>query len=99
MWLEPPASSERGTLFTINKIDPETVHQNYKIEISSSGELISILIGKLEINKFSQGSSDLLKDLHDWPSDTPLVKESEFNLQLLIDAIGGLMSKASVPNK
>ena len=42
MWLEPPASSDKGTVFTLKRIDPVSISQNYKVEISASGELVAL---------------------------------------------------------
>ncbi|HAF58341.1 MAG TPA: hypothetical protein DCL00_02005 [Opitutae bacterium] len=95
MWLDPPASSDRGTLFTLNKVDPSTVSQNYKVEISASGELISLHFGKLRISKFSQGSPEILGSLPKWSDQPAQSTEQDFKLPVLLESIGALMNQAS----
>ena len=63
MWLDPPVSSNLGTVFTLNRIDPELISKKYRIEISASGELISLHLGKLKINKFLQGDTEILNQI------------------------------------
>ncbi|MEK9773143.1 MAG: hypothetical protein VW576_06210 [Opitutae bacterium] len=95
MWLDPPASSDRGTVFTLNKIDPNSISQNYKIEISATGELISLHFGKLRITKFSQGNSEILSSLAPWPEQPEQINEADFQLPVLLESIGELMKQAS----
>ena len=95
MWLDPPASSDRGTLFTLNKVDPSTVSQNYKVEISASGELVSLHFGKLRISKFLQGSPEILGSLPKWSDQPAQSIEQDFKLPVLLESIGALMNQAS----
>ena len=98
MWLDPPASSNLGTVFTLNKIDPELISKKYRIEISASGQLISLHLGKLKINKFLQGDTEILNQIKK-PSETlsPL-QENDFQLSTLVEAIGDLMKLTSSSN-
>ena len=95
LWLSPPASSDKGTVFTINKIDLQKVQQSYRLEISASGELISLNLGKLAISKFSLGNSILPGSLPDWPEKDKLIEQNEFELPILLDSIEMLMNATS----
>ena len=98
MWLDPPASSNQGTVFTLNKIDPELISKKYRIEISASGELISLHLGKLKINKFLQGDTEILNQIKKPSEDLSPLKENEFQLSTLVEAIGDLMKLTSSSN-
>ena len=95
IWLVPPASSEKGTAFTLNKIDPVLISKNYKVEISPTGELATLALGKLRITNFRQGTEEVLNTLPQWPDHLPQASEKEFQISLLIDSIGDLMKMAS----
>jgi hypothetical protein len=92
IWLSPPASSDLGTVITINQIDPQVISKTYRIEISLSGELISLILGKLKITKFSQGRVDLLSNLPKWPDSSNITEGGEFELPILMECIGNLLS-------
>ena len=94
VWLSPPASSNLGTVFTIHKIDPKEGSSRSKIEISPSGELISLNVGKLQISKFLMGEKTILSNLPEWEkSEAETI--AEFQLPLLIESIGTLIESAS----
>ena len=99
MWLEPPASSDKGTVFTLKRINPISISQNYKMEISASGELIALHLGKLKINRFIQGEREILESLSSWPEDLTQSQEKEFKLPTLLESVGKLMKLASSQNK
>jgi hypothetical protein len=98
MWLDPPASSNLGTVFTLNKIDPELISKKYKIEISASGELISLDLGKLKINKFLQGDTEILNQIKKPSESLSPLQENDFQLSTLVEAIGDLMKLTSSSN-
>ena len=98
MWLDPPASSNLGTVFTLNKIDPELISKKYKIEISASGELISLHLGKLKINKFLQGDTEILNQIKKPSESLSPLQENDFQLSTLVEAIGDLMKLTSSSN-
>jgi hypothetical protein len=90
IWFSPPASSDRGTVFTLHKLDQKIPSKLYKFEIAGSGELVFLELGKLRINNFTQGNAELMKTLTAWPvgvSDS----EDEFEISILFEAIGDLM--------
>ena len=91
IWFSPPASSDRGTVFTLNQIDPKASSKVYKTEIAGSGELAYLEFGKLRIKNFSQGPIELLNSLPDWPAAEPKKSEGELGLSILIEAIGELI--------
>lgn len=91
IWFSPPASSDRGTVFTLNQIDPKVSSKVYKTEIAGSGELAYLEFGKLRIKNFSQGPIELLNSLPDWPAAEPKKSEGELELSILIEAIGELI--------
>ena len=95
MWLEPPASSDKGTVFTLKRIDPVSISQNYKVEISASGELVALHLGKLKITRFIQGEVEVLEKLFEWSEDLPQSKEEDFQLPILLETVGQLMKLAS----
>ena len=94
VWLSAPASSSLGTVFNINKIDPKTGSQISKIEISASGDLISLNLGKLRISKFLMGEKTILSNLPQWEK-SEVETIPEFQLPLLIESIGTLIESAS----
>ena len=81
-----------------NKIDPELISKKYRIEISASGELISLHLGKLKINKFLQGDTEILNQIKKPSEDLSPLKENEFQLSTLVEAIGDLMKLTSSSN-
>lgn len=95
IWFSPPASSEQGTLFTLHKIDPIQKSITNKIEISPSGKLVSLALGKLQLSTFSSGTEDLLKSLPKWPESPKLTKEGNFQLSILIESIEELLKRNS----
>ncbi len=97
MWLEPPASSEKGTVFNLKRIDPVSISQNYKVEISASGELVALNLGKLKITRFIQGETEDFASLLAWPEDLPPSQEQDFQLPVLLESVGQLMQLASSP--
>jgi len=97
IWFSPPASSDRGTVFTLNKIDPKISSKHYKIEISGSGELVFLELGKLRIKNFSQGTAELMNNLPAWPVGLSDSKEG-FELSMLFEAIGDLMKITASEN-
>jgi hypothetical protein len=94
VWLSPPASSNLGTVFTIHKIDPKVGSSRSKVEISASGELISLNVGKLQISKFLMGEKTILNNLPEWEK-SEAENIPEFQLPLLIESIGSLIESAS----
>ena len=98
MWLDPPASSNLGTVFTLNKIDPQLISKKYRIEISASGELISLHLGKLKINKFLQGDTEILNQIKKPSESLSPLQENDFQLSTLVEAIGDLMKLTSSSN-
>ena len=95
IWFSPPASSDRGTVFTLNQIDPKASSKVYKTEIAGSGELAYLEFGKLRINNFSQGPIELLNSLPDWPAAEPKKSEGDLELSILIEAIGELIQSTN----
>jgi len=95
IWFSPPASSDRGTVFTLNQIDPKASSKVYKTEIAGSGELAYLEFGKLRIKNFSQGPIELLNSLPDWPAAEPKKSESDLELSILIEAIGELIQSTN----
>jgi len=95
IWFSPPASSDRGTVFTLNQIDPKASSKVYKTEIAGSGELAYLEFGKLKINNFSQGPIELLNSLPNWPAAEPKKGESDLELSILIEAIGELIQSTN----
>ena len=98
VWLSPPASSNRGTVFNINMVDPKTGAKKSKFEISASGELVSLTLGKLEISNFKMGEKDILNDLPKW-DENEMELITEFQLPTLIESIGELIRNASSKNE
>ena len=95
IWFSPPASSDRGTVFTLNQIDPKVSSKVYKTEIAGSGELAYLEFGKLRIKNFSQGPIELLNSLPNWPAAEPKKSEGELELSILIEAIGELIQSTN----
>ena len=95
IWFSPPASSDRGTVFTLNQIDPKVSSKVYKTEIAGSGELAYLEFGKLRINNFSQGPIELLNSLPNWPAPEPKKSEDDLELSILIEAIGELIQSTN----
>ena len=95
IWFSPPASSDRGTVFTLNQIDPKVSSKVYKTEIAGSGELAYLEFGKLRINNFSQGPIELLNSLPNWPAPEPKKSEDGLELSILIEAIGELIQSTN----
>ncbi|MDG1132168.1 MAG: hypothetical protein P8N21_05690 [Opitutales bacterium] len=95
IWFSPPASSDRGTVFTLNQIDPKVSSKVYKTEIAGSGELAYLEFGKLRINNFSQGPIELLNSLPNWPAPEPKKSEDGLELSILIEAIGELIKSTN----
>jgi len=95
IWFSPPASSDRGTVFTLNQIDPKVSSKVYKTEIAGSGELAYLEFGKLRINNFSQGPIELLNSLPNWPVSEPKKSEDDLELSILIEAIGELIQSTN----
>lgn len=95
IWFSPPASSDRGTVFTLNQIDPKVSSKVYKTEIAGSGELAYLEFGKLRIQNFSQGPIELLNSLPDWPAAEPKKSEGDLELSILIEAIGELIQSTN----
>ena len=95
IWFSPPASSDRGTVFTLNQIDPKASSKVYKTEIAGSGELAYLEFGKLRINNFSQGPIELLNSLPNWPAAEPKKSEGDLELSILIEAIGELIQSTN----
>ena len=95
IWFSPPASSDRGTVFTLNQIDPKVSSKVYKTEIAGSGELAYLEFGKLRINNFSQGPIELLNSLPNWPAPEPKKSEDNLELSILIEAIGELIKSTN----
>jgi len=95
IWFSPPASSDRGTVFTLNQIDPKVSSKVYKTEIAGSGELVYLEFGKLRINNFSQGPIELLNSLPNWPVSEPKKSEDDLGLSILIEAIGELIQSTN----
>ena len=95
IWFSPPASSDRGTVFTLNQIDPKVSSKVYKTEIAGSGELAYLEFGKLRINNFSQGPIELLNSLPNWPAPEPKKSEDNLELSILIEAIGELIQSTN----
>jgi hypothetical protein len=91
IWFSPPASSDQGTVFTLHKIDPVQKSITNKIEISPSGKLVSLTLGKLQITNFSSGSEDLLESLPKWPDSPKPTKKANFQLSTLIESIEELL--------
>jgi len=98
VWLSPPASSNRGTVFNTNMVDPKTGAKKSKFEISASGELVSLTLGKLEISNFKMGEKDILNDLPKW-DENEMELITEFQLPTLIESIGKLIRDASSKNE
>jgi hypothetical protein len=90
IWFSPPASSDRGTVFTLHKLDQKVSSKLYKFEISGSGELVFLELGKLRITNFTQGNSELMNTLTAWPVGASDSKD-EFDISILFEAIGDLM--------
>ena len=95
IWFSPPASSDRGTVFTLNQIDPKVSSKVYKTEIAGSGELAYLEFGKLRINNFSQGPIELLNSITSWPAPEPKKSEDGLELSILIEAIGELIQSTN----
>ena len=91
-WFSPPASSKMGTVFSLCKLSSDNELLTHQLELAISGSLVSLNLGNLTINQFSQGNADLLEKMPSWPEGTA-VDQSEFDLPLLLESIGKLMGK------
>lgn len=98
MWLSQPASTDRGTVFILHKIDPILSSKQFKIEMSGNGRLVSLDLGRLNISSFSEGTGELMNKLPNWPNISALEKKNEFDPSLIIEAIGDLIELASSGN-
>ena len=91
-WFSPPASSKMGTVFSLCKLSSDNELLTHQLELAISGSLVSLNLGNLTINQFSQGKAELLEKIPSWPEGTA-VDQSEFDLPLLLESIGKLMGK------
>jgi hypothetical protein len=91
IWVSPAKNITGGTSYPLSLLNPESPKPTpINLIIGLSKKMKSLQIGPFSISDISQGDSEVLEKLPDWPT-AEQTKEDKFDFNLLMKLIQDLM--------
>ena len=92
-WIAPPVSLENGTEFVLHSLRPTgNPLSESRLTIDLSGDFSVFSMGNFKLHHIERGGSKILDNLSNWPNPKEKQLNENFELPLLLQAIGDLLA-------